>query len=413
MCRSQERFCIHQPVVVCPDDPDRDACLDPFHAARRQCPGVLELLLRFGVSAAIPKNPSKGQRATRGIKGSNAPFEDPDGAVKRPDCASMAPARRQPLRPRRRTVQCRTDATLRERTLWSGRRGEVLRTGLADERRRPAFVAKWYRAQPLDQRSRMPVRSLYSSEHFLQTRAFVPIAVQHRLHGRASHPIDLQGSWAGLCAAKLDEDVPARAGGAEPGDERRDRAHGLRAALDEERDMSCEQRLREPGPPLEGSCRNGNVAFEPGCASREDPQRADPAAHDPPYLDARDAARCCVAEHVGDRVERAARLQNDSDRAPAGAGSVGDLANHVFRRIPSERHRMRLEKTRDVSDQPRCGDAGALERRRDLIGLEEAVAIGGAVVDERVEQWMSKPGECRAAVGPDSLMRARACGEEA
>ena len=130
-------------------------------------------------------------------------------------------------------------------------------------------------------------------------------------------------------------------------------------------------------------------------------------------LDARDATGCGVAEHVGDRVERAARLQYDSDRPSAGSGSVGDFANRAFRGIAAERHRMRLEKTRDVTDQPRRGQACALERGRDLIGLEEAVAIGGPVVDQRVEQRMSEPGKRRAAVGPDSLMRVRACGEEA
>ena len=97
--------------------------------------------------------------------------------------------------------------------------------------------------------------------------------------------------------------------------------------------MSCEQRLGEPGPPLEGSCRNRNVAFEPGCASREHPQRAHAAAGVAADLDGRDAARCGVAEHVGDRVERAARLQYDAERTPAGSGSAGDLANHAFRRI--------------------------------------------------------------------------------
>ena len=140
---------------------------------------------------------------------------------------------------------------------------------------------------------------------------------------------------------------------------------------------------------------------------------ADPAAHGAADLDARDATGCGVAEHVGDRVERAARLQYDSDRPSAGAGSVGDFANYAFRRIAAERHRMRLEKTRDVTDQPRRGQACALQRGRDLIGLEEAVAIGGPVVDQRVEQRMSEPGKGRAAVGPDSLMRVRACGEEA
>ncbi len=195
----------------------------------------------------------------------------------------------------------------------------------------------------------MSVRSLNSSEHFLPARALVPIAVEHRLHGRASHPINLHCSWPGLCAAKLDEDVPPRAGGAEPGDERRDGSHGLRSALDEERDMSSEQRLREPGPPLECSRRNGNVPFQPGCARREDPQRADPAAHAAADLDARDATGCGVAERVGDRVERAARLQYDSHRPSAGSGSVGDFANCAFRRIAAERHRMRLEKTRDVT----------------------------------------------------------------
>src|SRR4249920_162814 len=61
------------------------------------------------------------------------------------------------------------------------------------------------------------------------------------------------------------------------------------------------------------STKSATCRVSSACASREDPQRADPAAHGAADFDARDATRCGVAEHVGDRVERAARLQYDSD----------------------------------------------------------------------------------------------------
>ena len=175
-----------------------------------------------------------------------------------------------------------------------------------------------------------------------------------------AHPIrsTVHCSWPGLCAAKPDEDVaPARLAPSLEMNATRRLARAAFRSRRRERDMSSEQRLREPGPPLRRLSPKREHAFQPGCARREIRSVRMPLPTVPrtSMLATPPGAASRSTSVIASR--RAARLQYDSDRPSAGSGSVGDFANYAFRRIAAEQHRMRLEKTRDVSV-PISRDAG-------------------------------------------------------
>jgi hypothetical protein len=124
------------------------------------------------------------------------------------------------------------------------------------------------------------------------------------------------------------------------------------------------------------------------------------------------ASRSRVVQRVGDRVVHTAPLENDTDRPEATRRAAIDLSEHEVRKRALERYLVRVQEAHGVRKQTLRAKTSGTKRTVRGISFKEVIGAGRAVVDQRVDDRVSKIREHRASRAPFLLLGRRSGGHE-
>jgi hypothetical protein len=116
------------------------------------------------------------------------------------------------------------------------------------------------------------------------------------------------------------------------------------------------------------------------------------------------AARSRGVQGLGDRVEYAASLENDTDRPKATRRTTFDLSQHEIGEWALERDLVRSQEAHCVCEQPLSGTPSSTKRSVRGVGFKEVVPSGSSVIDQGVDDRVAKICKLRASLAPLHLL---------
>ena len=238
-------------------------------------------------------------------------------------------------------------------------------------------------------------------------RSALAIDEDHRHHRRDSHRLHLYGARPGAAPAPESEDdmTPRRCepqirqenAGASP-------VGCTVVAVDEKAHVTIAQHVRNPWSADNRARTDRNVAIEPGGAGNTRPHGPQPGARLSNHVDGADTSWQRRGERISAGVVDPPALQHHTNRPTFRRASALDVPQGD----PGSRRRhwdsMCLQKTRRMT-QPRAAGLTIGEWRRHRVGLEHALAVGAAKIDQVVEHRMPQHRERRTTVVPHQRVR--------
>jgi hypothetical protein len=188
--------------------------------------------------------------------------------------------------------------------------------------------------------------------------------------------------------------------------------HRVFAFFSDDADMPAGDAIRKPGICVQYQRRDWDITLQPRSPRRRQTERSQTGmaiAFD------RERARATWShgvQRVGDRVVYTAPLEHDTDRPEPNRRAVIHLTEHEVCERTLERYLVRVQEAHGVCQQTLCSIASRTKRTVRGIGFKEVVRARRPVIDQRVDDRVSKICERRTSRAPLLLLGRRSGGHE-